>query len=121
MINPLSGIFSSLGRTVLVTGTDTDVGKTYATAALAVAGWYAHLGEALAGSAPPPAATDRDGPAEERLVEAVRRDLEDRSGLASPTAVRMIWTGDHLDALRRLQPALRRPAADLASTGRAAT
>lgn len=41
MTNPLSGIFPSLGRTVLVTGTDTDVGKSYATAALAVAGWYA--------------------------------------------------------------------------------
>ena len=33
MTNPLSGIFPSLGRTVLVTGTDTDVGKSYATAA----------------------------------------------------------------------------------------
>lgn len=41
MNNPLSGIFSSLGHTVVVTGTDTDVGKTYATAALAVAGWHA--------------------------------------------------------------------------------
>ncbi|RKQ34964.1 dethiobiotin synthase [Kocuria tytonis] len=41
MNNPLDGIFESLGRTVLVTGTDTDVGKTYATAALAVAGWFA--------------------------------------------------------------------------------
>ena len=41
MKNPLNGIFLSLPRTVVVTGTDTDVGKTYATAALAVAGWYA--------------------------------------------------------------------------------
>ncbi|WP_431696010.1 ATP-dependent dethiobiotin synthetase BioD [Kocuria rhizophila] len=40
MNNPLNGIFSSLPRTVVVTGTDTDVGKTYATAALAVAGWH---------------------------------------------------------------------------------
>ena len=80
-----------------------------------LAGWYAHLGESLAGTAPPPAPAERDDPADERLVEAVRRDLEDRSGMASPTAVRMIWTGDHLDALRRLQPALLRPAADLAT------
>ena len=87
----------------------------------AVAGWYAHLGEALVGAAPPPAPVDRDVPADERLVEAVRRDLQDRSGLASPTAVRMIWTGDHLDALRRLQPALLRPAADLAGTARSAS
>lgn len=41
MNNPLSASAALLGRTVLVTGTDTDVGKTYATAALAVAGWYA--------------------------------------------------------------------------------
>ncbi|MDO4918101.1 ATP-dependent dethiobiotin synthetase BioD [Kocuria sp.] len=41
MNDPLSGNFTTLGRTVLVTGTDTDVGKTYATAALAVAGWHA--------------------------------------------------------------------------------
>ena len=41
MNNPLNGISSSLPRTVVVPGTDTDVGKTYATAALAVAGWYA--------------------------------------------------------------------------------
>ena len=87
----------------------------------ALAGWYARLGEALAAGARPLAPAERDDPADQRLVEAVRRDLEDRSGMASPTAVRMIWTGDHLDALRRLQPALLRPAADLASTGRAAT
>ena len=41
MTNPLGGIFATLGRTVLTTGTDTDAGKTYATAALAVAGWHA--------------------------------------------------------------------------------
>lgn len=41
MNNPLSASAALLGRTVPVTGTDTDVGKTYATAALAVAGWYA--------------------------------------------------------------------------------
>jgi uncharacterized membrane protein YccC len=81
----------------------------------AVAGWYAHLGETLAGAASPPVPASRDLPADERLVEAVRRDLTSPTGMASPTAVRMIWTGDHLDALRRLQPALLGPAADLAS------
>jgi hypothetical protein len=33
----------------------------------------------------------------------VRHDLRGEDGNASATAVRMIWTGDHLDALRRLQ------------------
>jgi uncharacterized membrane protein YccC len=80
-----------------------------------VAGWYARLGEALtdASQSQPPAPVSRDAASEERLVDAVRRDLADRTGMASPTAVRMIWTGDHLDALRRLQPTLLRPAADL--------
>jgi len=31
-------------------------------------------------------------------------------GTASATAVRMIWTGDHLDVMRRLQAAVISPA-----------
>ena len=77
----------------------------------AVAGWYAQLGEALVGGSAPPEATGRDVAGDERLVVAVRRDLDDGTGMRSPTAVRMIRTGDHLDALRRLQPALLEPAA----------
>ena len=83
-----------------------------------VARWYSRLGEALLGAAPPPAPASRDVAADERLVAAVRRDLDDGSGMRSPTAVRMIWTGDHLDALRRLQPALLEPAKALASAPR---
>lgn len=37
--NPLGDLVASLGHAVVVTGTDTDVGKTYATAALTVSGW----------------------------------------------------------------------------------
>ncbi|HEY0239959.1 MAG TPA: FUSC family protein [Friedmanniella sp.] len=82
-----------------------------------VAGWYTELGQALASSSAPPAPADRDAAGDARLVDAVRRDLDDGSGMASPTAVRMIWTGDHLDALRRLQPALLGPASTLADVG----
>lgn len=39
--NPLGDLVASLGHAVVVTGTDTDVGKTYATAALVVSGWNA--------------------------------------------------------------------------------
>jgi len=78
-----------------------------------VADWYARLGAALAGTASPPDAATRDAAAEERLVDAVRRDLDGQANMTSPTAVRMIWTGDHLDALRRLQPTLLGPATDL--------
>jgi len=41
--------------------------------------------------------------ADGRLIEAVRHDLGGDDGKASATAVRMIWTGDHIDAVRRLQ------------------
>jgi uncharacterized membrane protein YccC len=41
-----------------------------------------------------------------RLVESVRRDLRDEEGGATANAVRIIWTGDHVDVARRLQPSL---------------
>ncbi|GAA3114553.1 hypothetical protein GCM10017687_29520 [Streptomyces echinatus] len=44
--------------------------------------------------------------AEASLVESVRKDLRDDEGRASDTAVRIIWTVDHLNAARRLQPGL---------------
>ncbi len=96
-------------------GDRSEAGRELSHGADAVAGWYARLGEALAGEARLPDPATRDAAGEERLVGAVQRDLGDRTGMASPTAVRMIWTGDHLDALRRLQPALLAPAADLAA------
>ena len=52
-----------------------------------------------------------DEAADGRLVDAVRHDLRDADGNATATAVRMIWTGDHLDAARRLQAVARRPRA----------
>ena len=48
--------------------------------------------------------------ADGRLVEAVRHDLRGEDGRASATAVRMIWTADHLDAARRLQTVINEPA-----------
>jgi hypothetical protein len=51
-----------------------------------------------------------DEAADGRLVRAVQRDLLGDDGRASATAVRMIWTGDHLDVVRRLQSAIISPA-----------
>ena len=51
----------------------------------------------------PPEPLAHDKAADGRLIEAVRHDLLGDDGNASATAVRMIWTGDHLDAVRRLQ------------------
>ncbi|MGW3956710.1 FUSC family protein [Streptomyces sp. NPDC004752] len=71
-----------------------------------VAGWYRDLAACLGGPqyVPDPLPPDPDGAA--GLVESVRRDLLDEHGRASDTAVRIIWTADHLNAARRLQPGL---------------
>ncbi len=55
-----------------------------------------------------------DPVADSRLIDAVRHDLGDEDGHASATAVRMIWTADHLDAARRLQSAIAAPAREAA-------
>ena len=44
------------------------------------------------------------------LIRAVRPDLLGDDDTASATAVRMIWTSDHLDVVRRLQAAIISPA-----------
>jgi uncharacterized membrane protein YccC len=75
-----------------------------------VTGWYQGLAATMitGGELPPPLAHDKA--ADGRLVRAVRRDLLGDDGRASATAVRMIWTGDHLDVVRRLQAAIISPA-----------
>jgi hypothetical protein len=60
------------------------------------------------GELPQPLADDQA--ADGRLIRAVRRDLLGDDDSASATAVRMIWTGDHLDVVRRLQAAIIPPA-----------
>ena len=73
-------------------------------------GWYDGLATTMitGGELPQPLAHDKA--ADGRLVRAVRRDLLGDDGRASATAVRMIWTGDHLDVIRRLQAAIISPA-----------
>jgi len=55
-----------------------------------------------------------DQAADGRLVEAVRRDLDSGDSQAAATAVRIVWTGDQLDATRRLQETIA-PAAHAAA------
>ena len=64
--------------------------------------WYERFGAALTGDGDVPVAQRRDGAADARLVDAVSMDLRRDDGSATATAVRMIWTRDHLDAARRL-------------------
>jgi uncharacterized membrane protein YccC len=89
--------------------------RTAARAELAATGagitrWYDELATSLVDGRPVPVPLEQDANADERFVEAVRHDLVDAEGNANATAVRMIWTGDHLDAARRMQPALVEPA-----------
>jgi uncharacterized membrane protein YccC len=69
----------------------------------AVKQWYDELAGNLLDGQPPPRPLRHDRAADARLVDAVRHDLRADDGKASATAVRMIWTGDHVDAARRLQ------------------
>jgi uncharacterized membrane protein YccC len=75
-----------------------------------VADWYDSLAGALVGTGTVPDPLDDDQVAGERLVEATRRDLSGDDGQGTATAIRMIWSGDHLDAARRLQAGLVLPA-----------
>src|SRR5271155_700317 len=75
-----------------------------------VTDWYDSLATTIVpgGELPEPLADDQA--ADGRLVRAVRPDLLGDDDAASATAVRMIWTSDHLDVVRRLQAAIIAPA-----------
>ncbi|HWD62857.1 MAG TPA: FUSC family protein [Humibacter sp.] len=68
--------------------------------------WYRELGRQLVDRGDPPRPLPQDPVVERRLADAVARDLSDDSGNATATAVRIIWTGDYLDVVRRQQPVI---------------
>jgi Fusaric acid resistance protein-like len=68
--------------------------------------WYDRFASSLAGVGDVPEPLPPDAVADGRLVDAVAADLRDGDGHATATGVRVIWTGDHLDAARRLQDTL---------------
>ncbi|MEV8367335.1 FUSC family protein [Streptomyces niveus] len=74
-----------------------------------VTDWYDDFARSLDGGRPVPRSLNQDADADRALVRALREDLRDKHGIASATAVRAIWTGDHLSALRRNQPTLVQP------------
>jgi uncharacterized membrane protein YccC len=69
-----------------------------------LANWYRDLARQLVNQHPLPDPLPGDLVADGHLIAAVRRDLSDKAGKATATAVRMIWTGEYLDSVRRLQP-----------------
>ncbi len=79
-----------------------------------VEGWYDNLAARLADGRPPNPPLAHDEVADGRLVDAVANDLRAADGKATATAVRMVWTGDHLDAARRLQEVIVEPARTVA-------
>jgi hypothetical protein len=72
--------------------------------------WYAELESALTNDRPLPDPQPADPLADERLVRTVDHDLRSSDGSATAAAVRVVWTGDHLDAARRLEAVLVEPA-----------
>jgi hypothetical protein len=72
--------------------------------------WYGHFAASLNLREPVPEPLAPDRVADGRLIEAVSEDLQGAGGHETATGVRMIWTGDHLDAVRRLQGVLVEPA-----------
>jgi uncharacterized membrane protein YccC len=75
-----------------------------------VTSWYGGLATTINSGGELPQPLAHDTAADGRLIRAVRRDLLGDDGRASATAVRMIWTDDHLDVVRRLQAAIISPA-----------
>ncbi|HEY1833384.1 MAG TPA: FUSC family protein [Solirubrobacteraceae bacterium] len=91
-------------------GTAREVGDWYAQAATALNG----EGQLPAPASPEADTVTRDGA---RFIEAIR-DLADHDGAALATAVKMIWTADHVDAARRLQSEIATPSQKVAGRWR---
>jgi uncharacterized membrane protein YccC len=83
--------------------------------AAAVVGWYLRLSASFGGRGEVPAKMPADAFTGAELAEALRHDLTSPDSHLRSTAVRMVWTADHLDAVRRLQGLLVGPA--LAANG----
>jgi hypothetical protein len=71
-----------------------------------VTDWYHGFAASLGNRSPVPDVVPLRPEEAARLVESVRTELSDGQGRATPVAVRIIWTDDHVDAARRLQPGL---------------
>jgi len=83
-------------------------------ALMRVRSWYEDLARSLVSGQQPRDPLAYDQVADDRLIDAVRQDLASPDGDTAATAVRIVWTGDHLDAARRLQEMIV-PAAEAAA------
>jgi hypothetical protein len=71
--------------------------------------WYGELETALREGRALPDPAPGDPLADARLVRTIDHDLRADDGEATAVATRVMWTGDHLDAARRLEAALVSP------------
>lgn len=77
--------------------------------------WYRELGRQLLEEGELPQPLGPDPTVQRRLAETVERDLSDDAGGATATAVRIIWTGDYLDVVRRLESTVVGPVGTLSA------
>jgi uncharacterized membrane protein YccC len=77
-----------------------------------VRGWYDEFATRLVSRQEIAAPQSYDEDADGRLADAVRHDLDGGGADAAATAVRIVWTGDHLDAARRLEGTIVPPGFD---------
>jgi hypothetical protein len=75
-------------------------------ASASVSDWYGRLATGLEHLGEVPEPQEQEERAAQRLVDAVARDLQGADGRGTATGVRVVWTGDHLDAVRRLEHTL---------------
>ncbi|MFB9746506.1 FUSC family protein [Leifsonia shinshuensis] len=66
-------------------------------------GWYGQLATSLVAREPLPEPVPADPADRHRLADVVADDLGDGTGHIVARAVRIIWTGDYLDVVRRLE------------------
>ncbi len=80
-----------------------------------LARWYGDLGRELLDRERPPDPLPHDERLEQRLADAVARSLRTGS-MDAATGIRIVWTADYLDVVRRLQAAVVGPVHALRGT-----
>ena len=78
--------------------------------------WFGELGSDLVDRSRPPEPLHHDLPLEQRLADAVAEKVGDGS-MDAATAIRVLWTADYLDVVRRLQGAIVGPVHALRASG----
>ncbi|WP_329459326.1 FUSC family protein [Streptomyces sp. NBC_01497] len=88
-------------------------------AADALVTWFESVAGALTGHGPVPGPLPHDAAAADRLLGTVRQDLAGDDRGWSATAIRMIWTADHIRAVRSVQSTILEPSRLIAARQRA--